>query len=274
MLVFSMNSPSSSPSRQRDASPYGPRAHREESPQTSQLRKQVASTMLSAIPPTSPPVPKRPKLSLQTSLPSTLAHQHRPSFVNESIDSPTTRNTHANAFDAPPPTPSSAIQPKVDLPPVHSPSATLPSLTHNQGHHSPFPHDERYVLPIGTHSILRNSPLQKRHLSATMNRAPKRMFPPVKKVAFSERPVELAPTPVLDEAEENIETIILLTEEQRKERRNAIQEEDGHSTPGQKTRKKRRDWIWRPMEDDAFVDYRGDSKPFINAREGDENAPI
>ena len=87
------------------------------------------------------------------------------------------------------------------------------------------------------------------------------MFPRTKQVAFSERLVELAPTPVFEDSEEE-ETDVLPTEEQRKERRRAIQEEDGHSTAGQRRRKKRREWIWRPMEDDVLMKHQREDDEF------------
>ena len=65
--------------------------------------------------------------------------------------------------------------------------------------------------------------------------------------------MELAPTPVFEEEEGD--TYVSLTEEQREDRRRTIQQEDGHSISGQRRRRKRREWIWRPMEDDVLLEH-------------------
>lgn len=75
------------------------------------------------------------------------------------------------------------------------------------------------------------------------------MFPPVKRVAFPEKMIEVLPTPVLDVSSED-EDEGALTEEEQKRRREEIQAEDGHMTPNVGRRKRRRDWIWRPLDDD------------------------
>lgn len=205
--------------------------------------------MLSVMPSTRPAAPKRPKLSLQT---STLAAPALPRSaavigISASAESPTNRNTHANAFDAPPPTPTSAIQPQ-----VHFPSSSTTTSSAFPGV-SPFHNDAPYILPIGTHSVLRNSPLPRRHVSAASNRAPRRMFPPVKRVAFPERLVEFMPTPVIEElSDSEVETSS--SEDDHKRRREVIEAEDGHSTPVH-GRRKRRDWIWRPVEDDVLTSH-------------------
>ena len=95
------------------------------------------------------------------------------------------------------------------------------------------------------------------------------MFPPAKRVKFSERLVELAPTPVIEEAEDE-ELDPSLTEEQREERRTAIQEEDGHSTAAPRSRKKRREWIWRPVEDDVLIDHRQEDADLSTLAAGGE----
>lgn len=204
--------------------------------------------MLSVMPSTRPAAPKRPKLSLQT---STLASPSIPRSaavisISASTESPTLRNTHANDFDVPPPTPTSAIQPQVHFPFSSTTSSTFPGA-------SPFHNDAPYILPIGTHSILRNSPLPRRHVSAASNRAPKRMFPPVKLVTFEERLVEFMPTPVV-EGLSDTEVETSSTEDDHKRRREVIEAEDGHSTPVH-GRRKRRDWVWRPVQDDVLASH-------------------
>lgn len=168
-------------------------------------------------------------------------------------DSPTLRNTYANAFEAPPPTPSSAIRPSFR----YHPSAPIVSSTASI---PPFSRDLPYSLPIGTHSILRNSPLPRRHLSATSSRAPRRMFPPVKRVAFQEKLVEVIPIPVIEALSEtsDAEFDAALTEDEHEQRRAMIEAEDGHAGPGQGRRKRRRDWVWRPLEDDTLPPHHFD----------------
>lgn len=239
MILLPMRSQEPSPSRQSNNS-YNtslPARHRDSSPHTSELRKQVAGAMLSVIPSARPAAPKRPKLSLQTStLPSpALQRSAAVTGLSASTDSPTIRSTHANDFDAPPPTPTSAIQPQIHFPTSTTTSSAFPgiSLLHS---------DAPYILPIGTHSILRNSPLPRRHVSAATNRAPRRMFLPVKRVAFQERLVEYMPTPVI-EGLPDTEVEASSTEEDHKRRREIIEAEDGRSTPVDR-RLKRRDWMW------------------------------
>lgn len=207
---------------------------------SSELRRQVAGAMLSVVPLSRSTTPKRPKLSLQT---CTSAVQRSVANYPASTESSTIRSTHATVFDAPPPTPTSATQPQVHFPHSSTASAASPGV-------SPFHNDAPYILPIGTHGILRNSPLPRRHLSATSIRAPRRMFPPIKRVAFQERPVEI--TPVIDEfSDSEVETS---SEDDHKRRRAVIEAEDGHGTP-LFVRRRSRDWVWRPMEDDVLTSH-------------------
>lgn len=250
MILLSMRSQDPSPSRQSNDSynPSLPARRRDTSPHTSEIRKQVAGAMLSVMPSTRPAAPKRPKLSLQTSTLSSPAAQRSAAVtsLSASTESPTNRNTFANILDAPPPTPTSAIQPQVHFPSSSTTSSAFPGI-------SPFHNDAPYILPIGTHSILRNSPLPRRHVSAASTRAPRRMFPPVKRVAFQERLVEFMPTPVIEGlSDSEVETSS--TEDDHKRRREVIEAEDGHSTPIH-GRRKRRDWVWRPVEDDALTSH-------------------
>lgn len=245
MILLPMRSQDPSPSRQSNESrnPSPPARHRDCSPQTSDLRKQVAGAMLSVMPSTRPATSKRPKLSLQTAtLPSPLVQRSAAvTTLSASTESPTFRNNCGDEFDVPPPTPTSAIQPQLPFPSASATSTAFPGV-------SPFHNDAPYILPIGSHSILRNSPLLRRHVSAASTRTPRRMFPPVKQVAFQERLVEVMPTPVIEESSDTeIETS--LTKDHKK-RREVIVAEDGHSTPIP-GRHKRRAWVWRPVEDDV-----------------------
>ena len=238
MIISSMRSQDSSPNRQsNDAYKHSlPPQQKDSPPHILELRRQVAGAMLSVIPLPLPTTPKRPKLSLQTSaVPRSAAVINLPA----STESPTIRSTHANVFDATPPTPTSTTQPQVHFP--STASAASPGV-------SPFHNDAPYILPIGTHSILRNSPLPRRHLSATSIRAPRRIFPPTKRVAFQERPVEILPTPVIEGSSDT--EVKTSSEDDQTRRREVIEAEEGHAIPIY-VRRKRRDWVWRPMEDDV-----------------------
>lgn len=264
MILVPMRSQDPSPSRQSNDSytPSLPARPRDSSPHTSELRKQVAGAMLSVTPSTRPAAPKRPKLSLQIStLPSPAAQKSAAvTSLSASTDSPTIRNIHANNFDAPPPTPTSPVQAQVHSPSSSTTSTAFPGV-------SPFHNDAPYMLPIGTHSILRNSPLPRRHVSAASTRAPRRMFPPVKRVAFQERLVEFMPTPVI-EALSDTEVETSSTEDDHKRRREIIEAEDGHSTPVH-GRRKRRDWVWRPVEDDVLTSHE-----LVSVRNDTETPPV
>lgn len=89
------------------------------------------------------------------------------------------------------------------------------------------------------------------------------MFPPVKRVSFAEKLVELAPTPVIEDPSDT-EPDAPATEAERGRRREVIEAEDGHATPMQGRRKRRREWVWRPMEDDVLASHNMD--PMKDAR--------
>lgn len=83
------------------------------------------------------------------------------------------------------------------------------------------------------------------------------MFSPVKRVAFQEKLVELVPTPSIeaspDDSEAEAEADLPSTDAEHQRRREVIEAEDGHATAVQGRRKRRREWIWRPMEDDVLA---------------------
>ena len=80
------------------------------------------------------------------------------------------------------------------------------------------------------------------------------MFPPVKRVSFQEALVEVAPTPVIEDPSDD-ESDPPSTEEEHQRRREAIEAEDGHARTTHGKRKRRRDWVWRPMEDDILTSH-------------------
>ena len=83
------------------------------------------------------------------------------------------------------------------------------------------------------------------------------MFPPVKRVSFAEKLAEIAPTPVIEDPSDT-ELDAPATEAEQRRRREVIEAEDGHATPMQGRRKRRREWVWRPMEDDVLASYNMD----------------
>ena len=182
----------------------------------------------------------RPKLSLQTSLPP-------PSMTDLTNASPTARNTLTNTFDISPQIPASAVLPTLSI----SPSLAVPTPPKPRSAlSSPFYQDTPYLLPLTARSILRNSPLPKRHLSATSStRAHKRIFFPIKRVSFEEKTADIIPPAAFNVTEEEEETLDQYkTEEEREERRAIIQAEDSRN--GQRA-KRRKDWIWRPMPEES-----------------------
>ncbi|KAL8651140.1 MAG: hypothetical protein Q9226_004833 [Calogaya cf. arnoldii] len=220
-----------------------------------------------------PLTPKRPKLSLQTSATSTLpsSKQSRTALSNLSsaVDSPTTyRNTYENAFEPSPAIPVSS-KPHPDeaftqIRPVQRPS--LPTSyfsssisTASSASNSPYANAAPYTVALGARSILRNGPLPRRHTTHLANRPAKRMFYPVKRVSFPETLVEMIPTPTLSESDVSAEDIIVTEEAVSKDlsagsKSKKMDELDNVPSPssGPGRRKRRsRDWISRPVEDDA-----------------------
>ena len=298
MLVLPIRSPSSSPSRQRDPSPFSIRISREEAPQSLELRKQVASNMLSVVPQQPPGrAHKRPKLSLQTSvfasnlIPSTSCQIG----TNLNTQSPTTSNTQQNSRlnDGPSSTSSSSSSTtKSDVEILPSSSTTTnssTSLTSSTNSQTSFLLSPKipYSLPLGHRSILRNGPLPRHIRSAITTRMPlKHLFAPVKRVTFTRSsPENILPSSSdetvytisasetkeedsinINNEDNDIEMVIAdpSTEtpeatRRREERKAAIQEEDGGHTSRNSRRsrpKRRREWIWRPTDDDNADDAR------------------
>ena len=216
----------------------------------------------SVLPPQRQAIPKRPKLSLQTStLPQPFAPKSANALsISHTNDSPTLRNTYSNALRAPASAnPSSALniqnlaqhsKPKD----VSSPQATSASSISSSDTSPAVP----YYLPIGAHSILRNSPLPPRHVSATSARAPRRMFPPIKRVLFHDKLVEHIPTPIVEESETSDIDSDSSSSSRKRGRTSSRGEpeepeepEDMPATPVQGRWKRKREWTWTlgPVED-------------------------
>ncbi|KAL8955857.1 MAG: hypothetical protein Q9183_006501 [Haloplaca sp. 2 TL-2023] len=236
--------------------------------QTLPTRPAPAPAMLSTMPTPRPLTPKRPKLSLQTcptpGMPAGNRSRTALNNLSSIVDSPTTfHNTTQNAFDIPPATPVSANphnkeeafsqlrQPERPSP-QHSISSSSVS-TLSSGPSSPFPSSAPYTLNMGSRSILRNSPLPKRHITHISNRPPKRLFHPIRSVSFPETLVEFIPSPVLPESDVNMEDDT--KEGTSSEVAAAEMAEDSKPMPPSpiKGRRKRRgrDWIWRPVDEES-----------------------
>jgi hypothetical protein len=238
--------------------------HTSQDPQpTSKPQDQNPDTMISVMPPARPVTSNRPKLSLQTSHPP--PNRSKPALnLSFTIDSPTIRNTHVNAFEFPPPQNSPFSRGTEAASPQHQPTlSSNPSGTSSTSSHtSPFAIATPYFLPLGARSILRNSPLPRRHVSATSARTPRKMFPPVKRVIFHEPLEEIIPTAKLEEPSDSSDSDgsdkRQRTEDEIKERRAIIEEEDGSATPVHGRRKRRREWVWRPLDDDILTSHHKD----------------
>lgn len=94
------------------------------------------------------------------------------------------------------------------------------------------------------------------------------MFPPVKRVLFCELLEEIIPgqaLPALSEASdsENVGKRPRDSPIQNHARRSTTVEEDQQSTPVHGRRKRRREWIWRPLEDDILASNRIDKDSTI-----------
>ncbi|KAI4185758.1 MAG: hypothetical protein LQ346_005825 [Caloplaca aetnensis] len=223
-----------------------------------------ANAMISVMQPPRPLTPKRPKLSLQTVTASTLpaSNKSRTALNNLSgaANTPTTlRNTYENAFEVPPSTPVSANPPTdepftqlrhAERPSPHTASSSSSISAVSSGPTSPFGNNAPYTLPLGARSILRNSPLPRRHLANMSNRPPKRLFQPIKRVGFHESFVEMIPTPVLSDAETSADdkTVEGTSADTGTAMINAKPLDKCDGTPGRRKRRGR-DWIWRPVDE-------------------------
>ncbi|MCJ1392436.1 hypothetical protein MMC18_005303 [Xylographa bjoerkii] len=231
-------------------------------------------------------IPKRPKLSLQTStIPQPFAPRSANALsISHSSDSPTLRNTYENAA----PAPASSVQ-MLDLSP--QPSRPRGFSEFHPSSSSPLSSTETspsvpYFLPIGARSILRNSPLPPRYVTATSTRTPYRMFPPVKRVVFHEKLEELLPTPIVEETEEMSDTDSEASTSGHKrgraadphEHNDSDDPEDMPSTPISGRCKRRREWVWtiNSAEDGRLSPDAGPllRKGCGDAREDDDLAPL
>jgi len=232
------------------------------------MQRQSGDSMTAMMPTTTAPASKRPKLSLQTSNASALHAGHKSrSALNLSLvtQTPTYSNTYSIAFNDPSVGTSSAPNDNKhspqSSPDEHSSPSSLSSsaTTLTSCHTSPFPSLTPYSLPLGPRSILRNSPLPRKLLSATSTRTPKLLFPRPKKVCFREELEDLIPSFIVDETPAASKTSDSDASDKRLEddivERKALDnmlEEEATTFHVCGRRKRRRDWIWRPLEDDIL----------------------
>lgn len=219
---------------------------------TTQTTAPAAGTMLSlsvmALPrpdhtDLQPPPAKRPKLSLATStLPLTFDKSTTGLMLAVPTDSPTLRNTYANAYEPHRVSATSFSSPSA------KPKSPICRLT------SPYPHESPYQLSLGVRSILRNSPLPRRHLSATSARTTRRMFPNTKRVSYRCPLEEIMPAKrPLSEIESPTKQIGNFEETESEpsdsvtEKKPECGSEDDVGIPVMPTRgrrKRRREWVW------------------------------
>ena len=239
----------------------------------SDFQRQRGDAMTATMPSTTSTT-KRPKLSLQTANVSSLpAGQKSRTALNLTVvtQTPTYGNSYANAFNGPfkgvsctssDENPSQQSSPEDRSSPGSSNSS---ATTLTSCHTSPFSPAMPYCLPLGCRSILRNSPLPRRLVSASSTRTPKVFFPRTKKVCFRERLEEYIPIPLADETTNPSETQNWDSSEMRFEdeiaERKALDdllEEEVTKPLVHGRRKRRREWIWRPLEDDISCLQDGD----------------
>ena len=242
-----------------------------------------ADSMTSAIPTTMPLAqgPRKPRLTLNTAnvplLP--MGAKSRTALCMSAVtESPTYRNTHANAFEAaslrvnPRPSDGGSSPQSTVKEPSSSPrsaSTITSTISSASDSTSPFSAGIPYSLPVGSHSILRNSPLPKRH--AVGSRPPRVYFPAVKKVGFQDSNLvqyipfalrredftsdsssdtsdaETSPKRKHDPTSDDYDEIV-----ERRELDQLLEDRQARSSPVHGRRKRRREWIWRPLDNDIL----------------------
>ncbi|KAI4258960.1 MAG: hypothetical protein LQ352_000956 [Teloschistes flavicans] len=220
-----------------------------------------------------PLTPKRPKLSLQTSTaavpPANSRSWTASTNIPSIVDTPTSlRGDSRDNSEAAPATPTSANSRteetfaqlrQVERPsPQHSvSSSSISSIsTISSGPSSPFATTAPYTLGMGPRSILRNSPLPRRSLLHVSSRSPKRMFQPMRRVAFHENMVEWIPAPAISESDASIEDSpeekFISSEDTTSSAGLSSGSKSIISSPVRGRQKRRvREWIWRPMDEES-----------------------
>ena len=246
-------------------------------------QNETARTMTSATPVMRPPTQgaRKPRLTLNTanvpSLPSG-ARSKTALCMSAVTGSPTYRNTYANAFEAAPVKTSTSLPANTTSPlskatehsaSPRSASTSTSTTSSTSDSPSPFPAAAPYILPVGSRGILRNSPFPRRQ--AVGSRPPKVYFPPVKRVGFQDSNlVQYIPSmlsrregtpesssdasdpdtspkrkhdPISDDYDEISE---------RRQLDELLEERQNVSSPIHGRRKRRREWVWRPLDNDIL----------------------
>lgn len=231
---------------------------------------QQTGTMISIMPSPKPPSPKRPKLSLQTLAAVSATEKSKTILtLGSGTDTPVRHKIYVNAFTSSQSSTSCGHQIQEDSSQTYSaddqitpPSSTASSaISSSSAHTSPFPLSAPYSLPIGSRSILRNSPLPRKHLSVASTRINRIMFPPVKRVMFREILEDIIPAQMFGHSPDSSDSDCsekrpraTFENVEMKERQSAGNVNvDAPWTPVHRRRKRRREWVWRPLDDDVFA---------------------
>ena len=213
--------------------------------------------------PTRPPTPKRPKLSLQTCIqsPSTTCKPNTAGQSVGAINSPYVyqRDSSDSIVEILSPKSLSAAQFSQQWFDPQTFGVSSTGSTSISKPSSPVAVVPPYTLPIDARSILRNSPLPLRQVSATSARAPRRVFKPIKRVTFHQRLTELIPRPSTDEPFE-VTNDVSPTDSPREARSETSMPkqqapnrlDDSPSALDEDGRKRRKDWISRPPDDNLL----------------------
>ena len=219
-------------------------------------------------------VSRGPKLTLQTStvsIPFTPKPRLALSISTPSTESPTVRNTLANAFYTTSDIPLTGFcqpsAPTVERPPsiVATPSKALSASSSSSGEASPFSGTVPYTLAIGSHSILRNSPIPRIAVSTTSLRQPRRFFPDIKRVKFKEKLVDVTiPSLTLESESPDTDSSISSVERGRR----TLRLYDNEAQPIEKStrtrEKRRRELAWptgSDSDDESLPDPKHVSPP-------------
>ena len=197
-------------------------------------------------------------------------------------ESPTRRNTYSNAFETASLTISTTgltctISPRATTTdrlasPISASTSMSTTSSSCSDDSSLFQSVTPYTLSVGSHSILRNSPLPQRHAVGT--RPPRIYFPVAKKVGFDDgnlvqyiseglprwettleppsdaSDTENSPKRKHDLGEDDLDDIA-----QRREVDELPEENQVASSPVYGRRKRRREWIWRPHDNDILEQH-------------------
>ena len=240
-----------------------------QSPASATTPNVMRSAMLCMMPSSRPLAPRRPKLSLWIStvamaptkptitLDADRATDQDP-FTKVSIDPPLSPIQHTNtAFSWP--TERGPLPPECSMSPVPAASSL--------GQGSPSIRAVPYTLGQGSRSILRNSPLPSGQISSTSLRPPSRTF---QRVRFREKLVEEIPAGNDENVLEPRDSDDECASKSGLAEQKPLCEPNNMAVHGR--RKRRREWIWRPVGDDILGSFMDASE--AEARRERDLGPI